>query len=180
MACKARCPGDPAPECGTEQRETLRSLLAKIRKYNYRGVPFVRPSVRPSGRCMRACVLRAYYNPSPHHHPFWLQLLARAPCCLLKEGPVAPSRGGPWEGYCCSCRRHLLVMLACYTPQLGVRRTRTFLCLLAQIKPQEVTDFENAKEKQQGMALASKEEGEQVVVRAGGGVMNTILTVTLV
>jgi len=114
VACKARCPGDPAPECGTEQRETLRSLLAKIRKYNYRGVPFVRPSVRPSGRCMRACVLRAYYNPSPHHHPFWLQLLARAPCCLLKEGPVAPSRGGPWEGYCCSCRRHLLViMLAC-------------------------------------------------------------------
>ena len=64
--------------------------------------------------------------------------------------------------------------------QLGVRRPRTFLCLLAQIKPQEVTDFENAKEKQQGMALASKEEGEQVVVRAGGGVMNTILTVTLV
>jgi len=30
------------------------------------------------------------------------------------------------------------------------------------------------------MTLASKEEGEQVVVRAGDGVMNTIFTVTLV
>jgi hypothetical protein len=53
--------------------------------------------------------------------------------------------------------------------------------LHSQIKPQEVTDFENAKEKQKDMTLAaSKEEGEQVVVRAGGGVMITIFTVTLV
>ena len=65
--------------------------------------------------------------------------------------------------------------------QLGVRRPRTFLCLHSQIKPQEVTDFVDAKEKQKDMTLAaSKEEGEQVVVRAGGGVMITIFTVTLV
>jgi len=49
--------------------------------------------------------------------------------------------------------------------QLGVRRPRTFLCLHSQIKPQEVTDFVDAKEKQKDMTLAaSKEEGEQVVV----------------
>jgi len=59
------------------------------------------------------CVcVRAYYNPSPHH-PFLASAAGWGkPCCLLKEGPVATSRGGPWEG-CCSCRRHLLVMLAC-------------------------------------------------------------------
>ena len=73
MACKARCPGDPAPECGTEQRETLRSLLAKFRKYNYHGVPSVRPCVRECVR-VRTILIRPLVI-----IPFWLQLLARAP-----------------------------------------------------------------------------------------------------
>jgi hypothetical protein len=72
MACKARCPGDPAPECGPEQRETLHSILGKVRKYDYyyrRGVP-VCASVRV---CVCACV-RAYYNRPLIINiiPFWL------------------------------------------------------------------------------------------------------------